>query len=40
MTKDDLENYLAVYREPVHVNYRAHTAYSFPPPSSGRIYIL
>ncbi len=35
ITKDDLKNYQAVWRDPVTINWNGHTVYTAPPPSSG-----
>ncbi|HAY44671.1 MAG TPA: gamma-glutamyltransferase [Gammaproteobacteria bacterium] len=40
ITIDDLANYQAIEREPVHGNYRGHEIVSMPPPSSGGIHII
>ena len=37
ITREDLESYEAIWREPVAFGYRGYTAYSMPPPSSGGI---
>lgn len=37
---EDLKNYQAVVREPIHGNYRGHDIYSMPPPSSGGVHIV
>ena len=37
MTREDLEQYEAIWREPVAFGYRGYTAYSMPPPSSGGV---
>ena len=37
ITLADLEQYEAIWREPVAFGYRGHTAYSMPPPSSGGV---
>jgi gamma-glutamyltranspeptidase / glutathione hydrolase len=39
ITHKDLENYKAIWREPVSFNYRGHKIYSMPPPSSGGIAL-
>jgi gamma-glutamyltranspeptidase/glutathione hydrolase len=39
ITKEDLLNYRAVYREPLRVNYNGHVLVGFPPPSSGTITL-
>ena len=35
ITKDDLKNYQAVWRDPVSIDWNGHTVYTAPPPSSG-----
>ena len=35
ITKDDLKNYKAIWRDPVAINWNGHTIYTAPPPSSG-----
>jgi gamma-glutamyltranspeptidase/glutathione hydrolase len=35
ITKDDLKNYQAIFRDPVAVNWNGTTIYTSPPPSSG-----
>ncbi len=40
MTVDDLANYRAVEREPVHGTYRGYEVVSMPPPSSGGAHII
>jgi gamma-glutamyltranspeptidase/glutathione hydrolase len=35
ITRDDLEKYRAVWRDPISFEYRRHTVLSMPPPSSG-----
>ena len=40
ITKDDLENYRAIVRKPVHGTYRGYDIYSMPPPSSGGIHVI
>jgi gamma-glutamyltranspeptidase / glutathione hydrolase len=40
MTTQDLANYRAVEREPVHGTYRGYTIVSMPPPSSGGTHII
>jgi gamma-glutamyltranspeptidase/glutathione hydrolase len=35
ISKDDLKNYQAVWRDPVAVDWNGHTVYTAPPPSSG-----
>ena len=37
ITLEDLEQYEAIWREPVAFGYRGYTAYSMPPPSSGGV---
>ena len=37
ITREDLESYEAIWREPVAFEYRGYTAYSMPPPSSGGV---
>ncbi|MDE2796723.1 MAG: gamma-glutamyltransferase [Gemmatimonadota bacterium] len=37
VTREDLESYEAIWREPVSFDYRGYTAYSMPPPSSGGV---
>ena len=37
ITREDLESYETVWREPVAFDYRGYTAYSMPPPSSGGV---
>ena len=37
ITREDLESYEAIWREPVAFGYRGYTAYSMPPPSSGGV---
>ena len=37
ITREDLESYEVVWREPVAFDYRGYTAYSMPPPSSGGV---
>jgi gamma-glutamyltranspeptidase / glutathione hydrolase len=39
ITLQDLENYKAVWREPISFNYRGYKIYSMPPPSSGGIAL-
>lgn len=39
ITLEDLKNYKAVVRQPLHVQYRGYDVYSFPPPSSGGIIV-
>jgi gamma-glutamyltranspeptidase / glutathione hydrolase len=40
MTMDDLANYRAVEREPVHGTYHGYDVVSMPPPSSGGAHII
>ena len=40
MTLDDLANYRAVVRAPVHGTYRGYDIYSMPPPSSGGVHLV
>lgn len=40
ITKDDLENYRAIVRKPVHGTYRGYDIYSMPPPSSGGVHVI
>ncbi len=40
ISKNDLENYKAVWREPLTGSYRGHKIISMPPPSSGGIALL
>jgi gamma-glutamyltranspeptidase/glutathione hydrolase len=40
MTLDDLNNYKAVWREPLVGSYRSHTVITMPPPSSGGVALL
>lgn len=40
ITHEDLENYEAVWRDPVLGNYRGHKIISMPPPSSGGVALL
>ncbi len=37
ITREDLAQYEAIWREPVAFGYRGYTAYSMPPPSSGGV---
>ena len=37
ITREDLESYETVWREPAAFDYRGYTAYSMPPPSSGGV---
>lgn len=39
ISKEDLKNYQAIWREPISGSYRNHTFYSMPPPSSGGIAL-
>ncbi|NQU67613.1 MAG: gamma-glutamyltransferase [Candidatus Marinimicrobia bacterium] len=39
ITKDDLNNYHAIEREPIKFEYRGYSVYSMPPPSSGGIAL-
>lgn len=39
ITKDDLANYRAVERKPIHVTYRGYDVFGPPPPSSGGIAL-
>lgn len=39
ITHDDLLNYKAIWRVPIHFNYKGHKIYSMPPPSSGGIIL-
>lgn len=40
ITIEDLNNYRAVERAPVHGSYRGYGIYSMPPPSSGGIHLI
>ena len=40
ITREDLKNYRAVVREPVHGTYRGYDIYSMPPPSSGGVHVI
>jgi gamma-glutamyltranspeptidase/glutathione hydrolase len=40
ITMQDLKNYRAVVREPVHGTYRGYEIYSMPPPSSGGVHVI
>jgi len=40
MTADDLKDYRAVEREPVHGSYRGYDIVSMPPPSSGGVALI
>ncbi len=40
ITIDDLKNYRAVVREPVHGTYRGYDIFSMPPPSSGGVHVI
>ena len=37
ITRDDLANYKAIWREPIRISYRGDTIYSMPPASSGGV---
>ncbi len=37
ITKEDLANYKAIQRQPIHAHYRGYDVYGAPPPSSGGI---
>lgn len=39
ITHEDLINYKAIWRAPIHFNYKGHKIYSMPPPSSGGIIL-
>lgn len=39
ITHDDLLNYKAIWRVPIHFNYKGHKIHSMPPPSSGGIIL-
>lgn len=39
ISMEDLASYRAVWREPVSFNYKNHTIYSMPPPSSGGVAL-
>ncbi len=39
ITKEDLQNYQSVWREPLQVNYKNYQLISMPPPSSGGIVL-
>lgn len=39
ITKQDLADYEAVWREPIQADYRGYTIYSMPPPSSGGVTL-
>jgi gamma-glutamyltranspeptidase/glutathione hydrolase len=40
ITMEDLKNYRAVERAPVHGSYHGYEVYSMPPPSSGGIHLI
>ncbi len=40
MTLDDLKNYRAIQRAPVHGTYRGYDIVSMPPPSSGGVHLI
>ncbi|MEK6260263.1 MAG: gamma-glutamyltransferase [Planctomycetota bacterium] len=40
LTKDDLANYKANLRKPVHTTYRGHDVYAPPPPSAGGTQLI
>jgi len=40
ITKEDLQTYKAIMREPVQGNYRGYTVLTVPPPSSGGVALL
>jgi len=40
ITKQDLDDYHAVVRKPVHGTYRGYDIYSMPPPSSGGVHVI
>ncbi len=40
ITIEDLKNYRAMVREPVHGSYRGYDIYSMPPPSSGGVHLI
>ena len=40
ITAQDLADYRAVMREPIHGRYRGYDVYSMPPPSSGGIHLV
>ena len=40
MTVQDLKNYKAVWRDPVHGTYRGYDIDSMPPPSSGGVHLI
>jgi gamma-glutamyltranspeptidase/glutathione hydrolase len=40
ITEDDLKNYRAIAREPVHGTYRGYDIVSMPPPSSGGVALI
>ena len=37
ISREDLERYRAIWREPIEISYRGHTIYSMPPASSGGV---
>lgn len=39
ITREDLRRYHTVDREPIQSNFRDHTVFGFPPPSSGGIHV-
>ena len=39
ITQKDFANYRTIYREPVKSEYKGHTIYGFPPPSSGGAHV-
>ncbi len=40
ITKEDMQKYQAVLREPVQGKYRGYDIYSMPPPSSGGVHLI
>ncbi|MGK7942508.1 MAG: gamma-glutamyltransferase [Crocosphaera sp.] len=40
ITKEDLEKYRPIIREPIEGNYRGYKVYSMPPPSSGGVHLV
>ncbi|HEX3036659.1 MAG TPA: gamma-glutamyltransferase [Thermodesulfobacteriota bacterium] len=40
ITKEDLAEYKAVIRKPIHGTYRGYYIYSMPPPSSGGVHLV
>jgi len=36
ISKEDLQSYRAVYRQPLKSTYRSHTVFGFPPPGAGK----